>query len=365
MKKILCLVLAMLMLAGALVSCNTGSDPEETTAADTTAEDITTAADTTTTTPPEDLHVPSGEPANIKVMSFNLQSSYRSESRVNNVFTLLSENPMDVYCFQECDTWMSDLGERLKADGYVLASGTKIPGNEADDAIYYNKNTLTHIKSGFFTLMKKGTKVGSSECKHTRYFTYAVFEHYETGKQFMVINTHLDNSSDEVRLEQAKTMFTIIKNGPALADYRELPMILCGDMNADYQSGEDASKPGGYYHPTESTFHYLNDGSLFKWATEFEGTEYIYENTPIFRWYPGDPYTLINNAFKTDYRNDGSAEDVAGNMDKRIIDFIFLSPNGSITPHTYEVLYRNFSTKENCWKYASDHMPLMCDMTIN
>ena len=48
MKKFIALVLVLVMLGGALVSCNTSAEPEETTASDTTSVD-TTSADTTTT----------------------------------------------------------------------------------------------------------------------------------------------------------------------------------------------------------------------------------------------------------------------------------------------------------------------------
>ncbi len=363
MKKILCIVIAMLMIATTLVSCNTTGDPTDTTAADTTAED-TTAADTTTQQQGSE-DKPTGEPADIKLMTFNLRSSDKDETRTANVLTILTENQMDVFCFQECDTWMTDLNVNLIARGYKLAQGTKVTLEEPDGAIYYNESVLKHIKSGFWQLMKKGDTVGGPygpASRHTIYCTYAVLEHIETGKQFVVLNAHLDYGSDPaVRTAQAEKIFEKIDS--QLTKYKDLPKILCGDMNVDYNAGKNSEN--SYYHPTESTFYVLNDGVRFKWAKEFDGVEFIAENMPNFRWYPGEPYTLINNAYRQDYPNDGTAEDYTSGMDKRIIDFVFVTPDGSVTPKTYEVLYRNFAANEGYWRYASDHMPVICEMTIN
>ena len=220
--------------------------------------------------------------------------------------------------------------------------------------------------------MNKGDSVrvsGSSytyKCQHCRYANWAVFEHKETGKRFLVLNTHLENNHDDesyapLRTKQVEKLYSYIDSD--LAQYKDLPMILCGDMNADYQTGKKSD--GSYYYPTESTFNVLNDGTHFKWAKEFEGVQFVAKDQPNFKWYSGYPYTFINNAYKKDFQNNGSAEEQVSSMDKRILDFIFVSPNSSLTPKTYEVIYRNFSTVKGCWKYASDHMPVACELEFN
>ena len=345
----------------------------------TTTAPVTTTVPVTTTQPTPD---PEPEPqAAIKVITWNIQGSYTGSDygyRENNVKTVIAENLADVYCLQECygskpDYGFLGLGSLKNPDkcywniddkknllatmaGYTLVEETAKMTDEPDDFIFYNAKTVTLIKGGYYQLMKKNDSVGSDKSKHTRYVTWAVFEHKATGKQFLVLNTHLDNSTAAVRLEQANKLFAFIDSN--LAQYKSLPMILCGDMNADYQTGKNSN--GSYYHPTESTFNKLNDGTYFKWAKQRNGVQFVADNMPNFHWYSGYPYTLINNAFVKDFPNDGTAEDQGSNMDKRIIDFIFVSDN--ITPTKYSVIYRNFSTKKNCWKYASDHMPVACEM---
>ena len=312
-----------------------------------------------------DTTVPNGQSANIKVMTYNLQSSYRTDERIANVLTVLAENPADVYCFQEADTWIQDLGNL--GSQYTIAPGTN--SLASDCPIYYNTSTLRHKDSRFYFLMDKGEVVNGVACKHPTYFAYAVFEHKVTGKQFLVINAHLDyGSSSGVRTEQARMILEDrLESDQNLSQYNDLPIIFVGDMNADYQTGYEGN--GQYHYDTESTITYLNTQVGLKWAYQMNGVQFIADGKPNFHWFSGDPYTLINNAFQAEFPNDGTAEDFAEengwSMDKRILDFIFVSNDGSITPMEYEVIYRNFATTEGHWKYASDHMPVTCEMTIN
>ncbi|MBR2479244.1 MAG: endonuclease/exonuclease/phosphatase family protein [Clostridia bacterium] len=312
-----------------------------------------------------DTTVPNGQSANIKVMTYNLQSSYRTDERIANVLTVLAENPADVYCFQEADTWLQDLDDL--GSQYTIAPGTN--SLASDCPIYYNTSTLRHKDSRFYFLMDKGEVVDGVACKHPTYFAYAVFEHKVTGKQFLVINAHLDyGSSSGVRTEQARMILEDrLESDQNLSQYNDLPIIFVGDMNADYQTGYEGN--GQYHYDTESTITYLNTQVGLKWAYQMNGVQFIADGIPSFHWFSGEPYTLINNAFRAEFPNDGTAEDFAEengwSMDKRILDFIFVSNDGSITPMEYEVIYRNFATTEGHWKYASDHMPVTCEMTIN
>ena len=320
------------------------------------------ATTSTTTTGQVEGDLPSGEPANIKVMSFNLQADYKTESRISNALTIINEYPCDVYCFQEANTWGDDIGTLGQL---TLVKKSRVASSDVH--IYYNKETLKLLDGGVNQLTYRGEVFNGVAAKHTTYFSYAVFEHIETQKQFLVINIHLDydDTSSVVRRASVNAIFD--KMDTDLAKYKNLPMILVGDTNSDYQTGKKGN--GGYQHNTDTTFTYLNTKVGLKWAYQMDGVEFITENVPNFHWYSGEPYTLINNAFRMEFPNDGTAEDLAEQngwgMDKRILDFIFVSNNGAITPKTYEVIYRNFATKEGYWKYASDHMPITCEMTIN
>ena len=257
---------------------------------------------------------PEPEKPGIKVITFNIKSEDVAEyDRVNRVATIVREYPADVYCLQECSgDWSKNTLKNSVMVGYTLVENSAKMTDEPDDFIYYNANTLELKDSGYYQLMKKSSWLNNTGSKHTRYVTWAVFEHKETKNQFLVLNTHLDNSDATVRTKQVEKLYEYIDS--TLAKYKTLPMILCGDMNADYQTGKDSNRTGGYYHPTESTFNKLNDGTYFKWAKEFSGVKFIADNQPEFKWYSGYPYTLINNAYKKDFVN-GSPEEQA-EMDK-------------------------------------------------
>ncbi len=372
-KTLLILLLAFVML---LASCNDAVTPDgndttvadttasDTTASDTTAADTTTEAIDTTTSSPATTVTPEGNPR-LTVVTYNIQADYLGLNygyRENNVATVIAEIPADVYCLQECGgQWLSGTASKRydklnkTMEGYTLVTETTGMTDEPDDFIYYDTNTLTLIAGGWYKLMDVGEVVSGTRCKHPRYVTYAVFEHKDTSKQFLVLNTHLDNSGESVRSKQVDILYGIIEN--ELSAYKSLPMILCGDMNTD--------APGGSYN-TGSAFNKLNNGTYFKYAKQFKGVKFVAKDKPKFKWNNGFPFTLINNAFRYEFPNNGTAEEFASDrglsMDKRIIDAIFVSSD--ITPTNYSVIYRNFAKKEGYWKYASDHMPVVCDMYL-
>lgn len=71
-----------------------------------------------------------------------------------------------------------------------------------------------------------------------RIVTLGVFEHAATGKRFIHANTHLDNVSNEARVEGIKVVVSRIQ--AAQAAYGPLGVTLTGDFNSD--PNEDAYK---------------------------------------------------------------------------------------------------------------------------
>ena len=316
----------------------------------------------------------------VKITTWNLCGwNVKKYDRADMVATVVKARPSDVYCFQEVgkDWDLNTVKEDIMA-GYAQVERSAELSSDASrtdvtdylsNHIYYNASTLTLVDSGSKILVKEATEAWLEKSNKTVYstrdrlMTWAVFEHKETGNQFMVLNAHLDAQHEAFRNMAVKTLFNYIDSD--LSHYKNLSKLLCGDMNADYQIGKDSNKPGGYYKTTESTVKMLNDGTHFKWAKEFDGVKFITENKPNFHWYSGEPYTFIGNAYKKDYPNDGTAEDVSDNMDKRIYDFMLISLNADFTPKTYEIIYHNLSTVKDHWKYASDHMPVACELEFN
>lgn len=81
-----------------------------------------------------------------------------------------------------------------------------------------------------------------------RIVTIGVFEHTATGKRFIHANTHLDNVSDEARVEGIKVVVAQIK--AVQAAYGPLGVTLTGDFNSD---------PNGNAYQTLVGLDYVTD----------------------------------------------------------------------------------------------------------
>ncbi|CAN8096140.1 unnamed protein product [Discula destructiva] len=81
-----------------------------------------------------------------------------------------------------------------------------------------------------------------------RVVTIGVFEHKATGKRFIHANTHLDNASNQARVEGIKVVVARIKG--VQAAYGPLGVTLTGDLNSD---------PNGEAYVTLRNMDYLTD----------------------------------------------------------------------------------------------------------
>ncbi len=146
--------------------------------------------------------------------------------------------------------------------------------------IYYNSKTLT-LKSVEYKQYSSTWSNGG-----TKSYTVATFEHKATGKQFIVLNTHLwwksesaQAGSDKARLDQVNI---ILKKIEDLTLTTKLPVFVMGDMNC--KLGSDAMNAfvtAGYHSAAQDAidhkdgtagYHYCAaDG--FKAETEAQKTD--------------------------------------------------------------------------------------------
>lgn len=103
----------------------------------------------------------------------------------------------------------------------------------AKNPILYNKKKYDLIAAGQYWLSDQphigGTK--SWETSRARNVNWIRLKDKESGKQFRVINTHLDHSSQEAQINQVKMILE------ETSQYQEdFPQILAGDFNADSKS---------------------------------------------------------------------------------------------------------------------------------
>ena len=236
MKRTIGIKIASLLLAVLMLMCVTGCDflPGGETEPIETGEPVATEP------------IRQDNPTDIKVLSFNIwhESIYIGHStnyeRLNKVVKMANDYMPDVFMTQETVDWwciylMQNLDPRFtwaytESNGHDeimpnLKYGPKTVPDETCNAIFYNKEKLELIDNGIYWLSKTPTemsKFNSSWC--FRITTWAKFRVIETGKEFVCVNTHLDNAGGGP--DQAPVLLEIIKQ------FEGMPMILGGDFNA-------------------------------------------------------------------------------------------------------------------------------------
>ena len=104
-------------------------------------------------------------------------------------------------------------------DDFVLSEGCPI---------FYRRDKFEKTESGSFWLSETPEVMskdwGSS---HYRICVYVILKEIATGKEFVVFNTHLDNVSDEARINGINVILDKIST------FGDLPSFLMGDLNAE------------------------------------------------------------------------------------------------------------------------------------
>ena len=120
-------------------------------------------------------------------------------------------------------------------DDFILSEGCPI---------FYRADKFELVDCGSFWLSET-PEVMSKDwgSEHYRICVYVVLKEIATGEEFAVFNTHLDNTSDQARINGIKVVLNKID------EFGNLPSILMGDMNAKdnsetmmsaYESFDDA-----------------------------------------------------------------------------------------------------------------------------
>lgn len=169
----------------------------------------------------------------VHVMSFNLRfaSSQQPHSwrqrRPVMAELLRAEQPTVIGTQEGLYGQLSDI-ERDLPDRYDwVGQGRK--GGHRDEfvAIFYDTGRLTKLASGNFWLSDTPTVAGSRTWGNdsVRMATWARFVDRRTGKELVVVNTHLDNHSESSRTRGAQ----LIRDRIAAFG---VPVVLTGDFNS-------------------------------------------------------------------------------------------------------------------------------------
>ena len=112
--------------------------------------------------------------------------------------------------------------EMAYRDDFILSEGCPI---------FYRSDKYERVDSGSFWLSETPELMSKSwNSSHYRIAVYVILREIESGREFVVFNTHLDNVSDEARINGIAVVLDKI------AEFGNIPAFLMGDLNAEPDS---------------------------------------------------------------------------------------------------------------------------------
>lgn len=213
MKKILSLGLCVLMITAVLFGCSRIA---------------------------EFTFCPDIEEGDVSVVSFNCAAPWgdalkgtSSNQRVKRFAVYMNAVGADSIGTQEMNSdWMEKLTELMPDyDSY----GVKRGGDENEkksemNTIFWRRDKYDCVDKGTFWLSETPeteSRYEGAGCN--RVCTYVVLKDKETGRQYIHMNTHLDNASDDARIFGAQVIAQKIKE--LKQEYADTPVVLSGDFN--------------------------------------------------------------------------------------------------------------------------------------
>lgn len=264
------------------------------------------------------------EAEKINVMSFNIRMDNSGDG--DNQWTYRKDYAANVVKFYDVDVCgaqevlhhqLTDMLDRLPGYGYVGVGREdgKTKGEYAP--ILYKKDRFSVVKTGDFWLAEDMNAVGKKgwDAACERVATWAIFKDKETGKEFFVLNTHLDHIGKVARHEGAALVLEQVKSLSG-----NLPAIVTGDFNAS----ED-SDPIQVLTNTSDSRHLIHTRPVAEMKYGPEGTFHDYGRVPFEK--------------------------------RSFIDYIFTK--GNIKTFRHGVL-----TETMGHLYPSDHYPILATLLI-
>ena len=168
----------------------------------------------------------------LKAMSFNVWVSSITADRKESVRqTIMAYLPDTIGVQEASPTWMSYLTNQLKEMYDHVGLGRDGGSNGEHSAIFYRKDRFELIETGTKWMSDTPDVVSKyKESSLNRIFTYAILLEKKTNREIMVVNTHLEHTSNAARELQVAVLMNFLK------DYTEYPIVLTGDFNANPQS---------------------------------------------------------------------------------------------------------------------------------
>jgi endonuclease/exonuclease/phosphatase family metal-dependent hydrolase len=175
----------------------------------------------------------------VSVMSYNIRLDTKADgvnewsNRSKKVASLIQKYDPDLVGVQEAlHNQMIDLQKELPA--YAFVGVGRDDGKEKGEysAIFYKREKFEVVKQNTVWLSETPDVPGSKswDAAITRIFTFAIFKHKDSGKSFVLLNTHFDHIGQQARLNSAIFIKGFVQglnhNG------KVLPIIVSGDFNS-------------------------------------------------------------------------------------------------------------------------------------
>ena len=174
---------------------------------------------------------------------------------------LVTEYIPDLIYMQEDNKLWSNISDIFFKDNYgvfgMFSSGPdaeSIKGNR--QAIFYRLDRYEALDSGFFWLSETPDEAYTKleDSKSIRHCVWVLLKDKFTGKELLAVNTHMDNSTPEVRNFQLQVILDRL--GDKMEQY---PTVFCGDFNATPDEPVYATMTGRMSDPHVSATTKLSD----------------------------------------------------------------------------------------------------------
>jgi len=256
----------------------------------------------------------------MNIVSFNIR--YNTPNDGENAWPNRIEMATGLLKFHEADIF----GLQEALHGQILDVKNKMPGYEwfgvgRDDGkkggefspIFYKKSKFELLDHGTFWLSETPEKPSTGwDAALNRIVTWGIFKSKETGKEFMVFNTHFDH----VGVEARKNSATLIREKIQKMVPANTPAILTGDFNLT---------------PDQEPIKMLKD--------------YLGDSREVTKEPPYGPVGTYNGF------------DINADLSSRRIDYIFVK--GDIEVLKYAALSE---IKDN--RFPSDHLPIIAKVRL-
>ena len=218
--------------------------------------------------------------------------------RADLVVKGIENNMPSIIGFQEATKWQYNyLCSSLPGyDSIITYRDKKV--NSEGCPIFYRSDLYELVEKDSFWLSEtpdEMSKDWGAACY--RICSYAILKDKESGKQFVVFNTHLDHVSDEARINGIGVVLEKIEK------FGSLPSIIMGDFNADESSETYKSVTGNFLDAKYQTENTMIGCTYQCWGTALdrENIDYFMISKTGFTI---DEYKVITDTYDGDYSSD-------------------------------------------------------------